>query len=94
MNDACDALIDRLEANGDIELVEVPTYDFDLFNACAERGEAVITSGALSGLHPMLKTLPLTDADPVPCSLLYPCEPASSVEAFIEAYRSVLEAKA
>ena len=90
MDDARDELIAELEQRGDIECVEVDTYSLELFNECVESGGVMITSGALAGLHPMLKTVPFADDRPVRCVLLYPLDPSPAAARFVEAYRQLL----
>ena len=89
-NPATDALREELLAVPGVEVVDVDDYDLALFNEVAERGGALVTSGAWSGLHPMLVTVPLAQRRLAACALLYPLDPTPSVERFLDAYRSVL----
>ena len=89
-SDAMDALRDDMEAQG-IAVIDVERYDLGLFNECAEDGGALVTCGAWSGLHPNLVTVPLASPREAECALLYPLEPSPAVEAFVEAYRNVLD---
>lgn len=89
-SDAMDALRDDMVAQG-IAVIDVERYDLGLFNECAESGGVLVTCGAWSGLHPNLVTVPLADPREAECALLYPLEPSPAVEAFVEAYRNVLD---
>lgn len=51
----------------------------------------LVTSGAWSGLHPGLVTARLAEPREAACALLYPLEPAVSVQAFIDAFNALLE---
>lgn len=89
-NDESDELRDVLAARGDVEVVDVDRFDFSLFNDAAERGDAVLTSGAWSGIHPAFTGIPLECGMEVACYLVYSSHPAPHVVRFVEAVRSVL----
>ena len=89
-NRATDALRTELDGVPGVEVVDVDDYDLTLFNDVAEGGGALVTSGAWSGLHPMLVTVPLAHPRLAECTLLYPLNPAPAVSRFLDAYRSLL----
>ena len=90
-NDATDQLRRVFKATEGIEVVDVQTFDFALFNEAAEAGDVVVTSGAWSGVHPGFKGLELDCPLDVPCFLAYPREPAPHVQRFVDALAKVLE---
>lgn len=94
-SDGMDAFRDELAAGGKVEVVDVDDYDLGLFNECAEGGGALITSGAWSGLHPGMATVPLAEPRLASCALLYPKDPSAAVRRFVDALeRAFAEARA
>lgn len=90
-NDATDHLRRVFKATDGIEVVDVQTFDFALFNEAAEAGDVVVTSGAWSGVHPGFTGLELDYGIDVPCFLAYPREPAPHVQRFVDALARVLD---
>lgn len=90
-NDATDQLRRVLKATDGVEVVDMQTFDFALFNEAAEAGDVVVTSGAWSGVHPGFTGLELDCPIEVPCFLAYPREPAPHVQRFVDALAKVLE---
>lgn len=90
-NDATDQLRRILKATDGVEVVDMQTFDFALFNEVAEAGDVVVTSGAWSGVHPGFTGLELDCSIEVPCFLAYPREPAPHVQRFVDALAKVLE---
>ena len=78
-NDATDQLRRVLKATDGVEVVDMQTFDFALFNEAAEAGDVVVTSGAWSGVHPGFTGLELDCSIEVPCFLAYPREPVPFV---------------
>ena len=93
-NDATDQLRRVLKREEDIEVMDVQTFDFALFNEAAESGDVVITSGAWSGIHPGFIGIELDCPIEVPCFLAYPRNPAPHVQRFVDAYANVIEENA
>ena len=93
-NDATDQLRHLLRREEGIEVIDVQTFDFALFNEAAESGDVVMTSGAWSGIHPGFVGITLDSPIEVPCFLAYPRNPAPHVQRFIEAYADVIEENA
>lgn len=89
-NDATDQLRRELKREPGIEVVDVQSFDYALFNEAAEAGDVVVTSGAWSGIHPGFIGVPLDCPIEVPCFLAYPREPAPHVQRFIDALAKVL----
>lgn len=90
-NDATDQLRRVLKREEDIEVMDVQTFDFALFNEAAESGDVVITSGAWSGIHPGFIGIELDCPIEVPCFLAYPRNPAPHVQRFVDAYAEIIE---
>lgn len=93
-NDATDQLRHLLRREEGVEVIDVQTFDFALFNEAAESGDVVMTSGAWSGIHPGFVGVTLDSPIEVPCFLAYPRNPAPHVQRFIEAYADVIEENA
>ncbi len=89
-NDATDQLRRELKREPGIEVVDVQSFDYALFNDAAEAGDVVVTSGAWSGIHPGFVGVALDCGIEVPCFLAYPREPAPHVQRFIDAMGRVL----
>lgn len=89
-HDAMDRLRDAFLAQGDIEVIDVPTFDTALLNVAMEQGDAVVTTGAWSGLHPGLVSVPFDWPEAAPCYLAYPLNPTPQVERFVSAIGRVL----
>lgn len=92
-NDEMDEFRGVLAARGNIEVVDVDRFDFALFNDAEEHGDAVLTSGAWSGIHPSFVGVPLDCGREVSCYLAYPPRPAEHVERFVDAMRRALAEK-
>lgn len=90
-SDVMDDLRGRLAADPRISVIDVSTYTLSLYNECAESGGTIITSGAWSGQHPALTTVPLAEEIVGPCVLLYPNEPSKAVQRFVDAFMRLLE---
>lgn len=86
--EAFEQLAQEMEALGTVDVVRVQDYTLDLFNQCAEEGSGIVTSGAWSGLHPMLTTVELMPRRANPCALLYALEPRESVVKMVNALRA------
>mgnify|MGYP006969151508 CR=1 FL=1 len=57
-NDAMDSLRIDLLADGGVDVIDVDSFDFALFNDAEEKGDAVLTCGAWSGVHPAFVGVP------------------------------------
>ena len=57
-NDAMDSLRIDLLADGGVDVIDVDSFDFALFNEAEEKGDAVLTCGAWSGVHPAFVGVP------------------------------------
>lgn len=90
-NDATDHLRRVLKATEGIEVMDVQSFDFALFNDAAESGDVVVTSGAWSGVHPGFVDIELDCGIRVPCFLAYPRDPAPHVRRFVDALAQVIE---
>lgn len=88
-NDAMDDERDRLESAG-VDIRDVDHFDFSLFNEAEREGDAVLTVGSWSGLHPAFVGVPLRCERKVPVFLAYARNPRPEVSAFVRAYEEVL----
>lgn len=69
---------------------DCPFVSYALFNEAEECGDAVITSGAWSEVHPSFVGIPLVRGIQVPCFLAYPSSPTPQVAHFVDAMRRAL----
>lgn len=88
-NDAMDDERDHLESAG-VDIRDVDHFDFSLFNEAEREGDAVLTVGSWSGLHPAFVGVPLRCERRVPVFLAYARNPRPEVNAFVRAYEKVL----
>lgn len=79
---AMDELREELLSLG-VKVTDVDTYDFALFNECAEAGGALVSAGAWASAHPALVTVPLSRERRAECAMLYPRNPTDSVLRFV-----------
>lgn len=84
-NAEVDALRSELEKAG-VEVVGLNDCDFSTFNDLSQGGDALITSGAWSSVHPALTAVPLAQERLAQCVLLYPNNPSPVVTRFIKAF--------
>lgn len=89
-HDAMDRLRDALLAQGEVEIVDVDTFDTALLNDAMEAGDLVLTSGAWSGMHPGFVGVPLDWPEAAPCYLAYPLTPSPQVERFVMAIGKIV----
>lgn len=85
LRQACVAMDDYREEllEAGAKVVDVETYDFSLFNECAESGGAIVSAGAWAGVHPALISVPLERKRQAACAMLYPLEPTDTVWRFV-----------
>lgn len=86
-NDPMDRLRDALVMQGLAEVVDVETFDLALFDDAMQEGDAVLTCGGWSGVHPAFVGIPLRWSEVVPTYLAYPLHPQPQVEQFVAAMR-------
>lgn len=89
-NDQMDELREKFLAAGTIEVIDVDRFDFSLFNDAEEHGDAVLTSGAWSEVHPGFVGVPFSGFTG-PCYLAYAQTPSPQVRRFVNALQRVLE---
>ena len=90
-NDAMDSLRIDLLADGGVDVIDVDSFDFALFNEAEEKGDAVLTCGAWSGVHPAFVGVPFLCGREVPVFLHYPLEPTLQVQKFVSAMAQLLK---
>lgn len=88
-NDAMDDMREALEAAG-VDIRDVDHFDFSLFNEAEQDGDAVLTVGSWSGMHPAFVGVPLASKRTVPVFLAYPRSPRPEIETFVKAFGDVL----
>lgn len=79
-----------LLADGGVDVIDVDSFDFALFNEAEEKGDAVLTCGAWSGVHPAFVGVPFLCGREVPVFLHYPLEPTLQVQKFVNAMAQLL----
>lgn len=90
-NDAMDSLRIDLLADGGVDVIDVDSLDFALFNEAEEKGDAVLTCGAWSGVHPAFVGMPFLCGREAPVFLHYPLEPTLQVQKFVNAMAQLLK---
>lgn len=90
-NDPMDRLRDEMLEHGNIEVVDVETFSVALFDDAMEKGDAVLTCGAWSGIHPGFRGVRLAWSEMVPTYLAYPLDPSPQVSAFVRTVAQFLE---
>ena len=70
--------------------IDLDSFDFALFNEAEEKGDAVLTCGAWSGVHPAFVGVPFLCGREVPVYLHYPLEPTLQVQKFVNAMAQLL----
>ena len=90
-NDAMDSLRIDLLADGGVDVIDADSFDFALFNEAEEKGDAVLTCGAWSGVHPAFVGVPFLCGREVPVFLHYPLEPTLQVQKFVNAMAQLLK---
>lgn len=90
-NDAMDSLRVALIADGGVDIIDADSFDFALFNEAEEKGDAVLTCGSWSGMHPAFVGVPFVCGRSVPVFLHYPLEPTLQVRRFVDAVSALVE---
>ena len=80
-----DAARSVLEACPEITIVDAPDYDLNTFNACAQSGDILQTTGMWTNVHPGLKCVSVDWDFTIPIGLIYPREPRKAVARFVDA---------
>ena len=81
-NDAMDSLRIDLLADGGVDVIDVDSFDFALFNEAEEKGD---------GVHPAFVGVPFLCGREVPVFLHYPLEPTLQVQKFVNAMAQLLK---
>lgn len=85
-----DQLRDELAANHpQIDIVDFDFYNLEIFNRCEYEGGILMAVRNWSGVHPLLKILPVRWEHSIPYGLLYAKEPSDTVLDFLEAVKQV-----
>ena len=91
MGEVPDRLRIDLLADGGVDVIDVDCFDLALFNEAEEKGDAVLTCGAWSGVHPAFVGVPFLCGREVPVFLHYPLEPTLQVQKFVNAMAQLLK---
>lgn len=90
-NDAMDRLRNALVLQGLAEVIDVDTFNLALFDDAMEQGDAALTCGGWSGVHPAFVGVPLVWNEAVPTYLAYPLHPQPQVQKFVAALTAACE---
>lgn len=90
-NDPMDRLRNAMLATPDLEVVDVQKFSVALFDDAMEKGDAVLTCGAWSGIHPGFEGVALKWGEQVPTYLAYPQDPNEQVMTFVNTVAQFLE---
>ena len=88
--------IDRLrtfftEKHPGVQIEDADIYTVELYNQCHETRSLLLSLQEWSGVHPMIRIVPVEWGYDVPYGLLYAREPSSSVLRFIEVVSHITE---
>ena len=75
----------RLAKQGDVTLIDLERYEFDVFNGCAQSGDLILAKSIWSNLHPSIRLIPMDWDITVPYGLLYARRPTPIVRDFVSA---------
>ncbi|PLS30995.1 LysR family transcriptional regulator [Bifidobacterium margollesii] len=81
--DAMDEARARLAKQGDVTLIDMKRYEFDVFNECAQSGDLILAKSIWSNLHPSIRLIPMDWDITVPYGLLYARRPTPIVRDFV-----------
>ncbi|PLS26316.1 LysR family transcriptional regulator [Bifidobacterium parmae] len=84
-NDAMDKARALLSAVPGVTLVDMRQYTFDEFNACAANGDLILARTFGTGIHPMIRPMPVDWDLTIPYGLMYPEHPSPATAAFVDA---------
>ena len=84
-----DSLRIDLLADGGVDVIDVDSFDFALFNEAEEKGDAVLTCGAWSGVHPAFVGVPFLCGREVPVFALS-ARATLQVQKFVNAMAQLL----
>ncbi|MBW3078430.1 LysR family transcriptional regulator [Bifidobacterium simiiventris] len=91
VNDAMDRARAVLSAVPGVTLIDMRSYTFDDFNACAASGDLILARTFGTGIHPMIRPMPVDWDLTIAYGLFYPKEPSAAVQAFVDAIGAVLQ---
>lgn len=86
--------VDRLrddiwQNHNEINIVDFDFYDVGVFNRCENTNDILMAVDAWSGVHPLLKVIPVEWEYTIPYGLLYSPKPSDTVKHVLSAVRTV-----
>ncbi|MDE5985544.1 MAG: LysR family transcriptional regulator [Eubacterium sp.] len=76
-----------------INIVDFNFYNVDVFNRCQNSNDILMAINAWSGVHPLLKIIPVEWEYSVPYGLLHSDNPSDNVKKLLSALHTVIENK-
>ena len=73
----------------DINIVDIPFFNVDVFNRCENEKMFLLTIKEWANIHPLLKIVPIKWDYKVPLGILYSKEPSAKVQLFLKAIKEV-----
>lgn len=85
-----DSLRDHIWQNhSQINIVDFDFYDIGVFNRCENSNDILIAVEAWTGVHPLIKVIPVEWEHAIPYGLLHSKTPSETVRRFLSAVQSV-----
>lgn len=89
-----DKLRDDLAKNyPDINIVDFPFYNVDVFNRCEGENNVLLTVDYWKNVHPLMKLIPVEWDYAIPYGFLHSPNPSPQVEAFLKAVIKIINIK-
>lgn len=88
-NEAMDEARSLLQTIPGVTLIDMPQYTFEEFNTCAANGDLIVARTFGTGIHPMIRTMPVEWNVAIDYGLFYPNHPSEAVRRFVEAIAAV-----
>lgn len=79
------------EKHQEIELIDVPHYDIQIFNQCEKMNIIMISSRLWQYVHPLLVTIPIKTNHFVPYGIVYSQNPSKKVCDFISVIKEIIK---
>lgn len=85
------ARIEISEGAPGVEFVEFPFYTMEVFDACANQGDILLSKEIWRDIYPLLKTVSVRWNKTIPYCLYYPKNPRPAVARFVENVKTLNE---
>ncbi len=86
-----DTVRDKLQQYPQIQMIDVPDYDINIFNQCEATNRILLITEAWVNVHPLLVTIPVKWEFTSPYGLLYGLNPPEVVSDFVQSVKELLE---